>query len=93
MNETNEREIIILPALRCRRSKRILEYLTARGIPYRRVELDSTEGSELAVRYAFRASPGILVDGTSINPFDLLIQPGCRVDQEKAQRIFTGDRA
>lgn len=90
MNATNEREIVILPAPRCRRSKRILGYLAARRIPHRVVDLDSPEGGELAARYSFRASPGILVDGASVNPFDLLIQPGCRVDEEQAQRIFTG---
>ena len=86
-----EDEIIILPAPRCRRSKRILEYLAARGVPYRRVDLDSPEGNELAARYGFRASPGILVDGVSINPFDLLVS-GCRVDETKAQSIFARAR-
>lgn len=90
MNATNQREIVILPAPRCRRSKRILEYLAARGIPYRRVDPDSPEGTQLAVRYDFRASPGILVNGASINPFDLLVQPGCRIDEKQAQSIFTG---
>lgn len=90
MNATSQSEIIILPAPRCRRSKRILEYLAARNIPYRRVDPDSPEGGELAARYDFRASPGILVNGASINPFDLLVQPGCRVDVTQAQRIFAG---
>lgn len=90
MDTINKREIVILPAPRCRRSKRVLEYLTLHGIPYRRVDLDSPEGQELAARYRFRASPGILVDGASVNPFDLLIQPACRMDEAKAQRIFTG---
>jgi hypothetical protein len=90
MNATNQREIIILPAPRCRRSKRILEYLARRGIPFTRIPLDSPEGEALAVSHDLRASPGILVDGASVNPFELLIQPGCRVDEEKAQRIFAG---
>jgi len=86
-------EIIILPAPRCRRSRKILEYLTGRGIPFRRVELDSPEGQELAARYDFRASPGILVDGVSVNPYDLLIQPTCRVDEEKARMVLMPSHA
>jgi glutaredoxin len=84
----NLTEIIILPASRCRRSQKILEYLTGQGIPFRLVELDSAEGHELAARYGFRASPGILVNGVSVNPFDLLVQPSCRVDEEKARKIL-----
>jgi len=38
-----------------------------------------------------RASPGILVDDENINPFDLLIQPACRVDEEVAQRTLGAD--
>ncbi|MEZ0397412.1 MAG: hypothetical protein ABWK53_13405 [Anaerolineales bacterium] len=82
------KEIVILPAPRCRRSRRILEYLTGRGIPFRRVELDSPEGQQLAARYDFRASPGILVDGVSVNPYDLLLTPACRVDEVRAAQIF-----
>lgn len=84
-------EIVILPSPRCRRSRKILEYLTGRGIPFRQVELDSPEGRELAARHSFRASPGILVNSVSINPFDLLIQSACRVDEEKARTIFALD--
>jgi glutaredoxin len=83
-------EIILLPAPRCRRSKHILEYLASHGIPYVRIDLDSPEGQALAARHDFRASPGILVDGVSVNPFDLLIQPGCRIDERKAMQIFAG---
>ena len=82
------KEIILLPAPRCRRSRKILEYLTGRGLPFRRVDLDSAEGQELARRYDFRASPGILVDGVSVNPYDLLQVPACRVDEARAAQIF-----
>jgi glutaredoxin len=84
----NYREIIVLPAPGCRRSLRIVEYLERQGIPFCRVELDSPEGREPVARYGFRASPGILVDGISVNPFNLLIQPACRVDEEKARTIL-----
>ena len=87
----NYPDITILPAPGSRRSRKILEYLNKHGIPFRRVELDSAEGQELAARYDFRASPGILVDGVSVNPYEMLIQPACRVDEEKAQAIFLSD--
>jgi len=84
-------EIMILPAPGCRRSRRILEYLERYGIPFTRIPLDSQEGAVMAEKYNLRASPGILVDGVSVNPFELLIQPACRVDEEKAQAIFLSD--
>ncbi len=81
-------DIIILPTPGCRRSRKILEYLTRQGIPFRRVELTSVEGQDLAAQYGFRASSGILVNGINVNPFDLLVQPSCRVDEEKASKIL-----
>jgi glutaredoxin len=89
MNVVKPTEIIILPAPNCRRSKRIMRYLDEKGIPYRRVDLDSPEGNELSERFGFRASPGILVNGKSVNPFDLLIQPECKVDEAMAQQVFS----
>lgn len=79
-------EIVILPAAGCRRSRKIVEYLTERGIAFKRIELESAEGQELAGRYDFRASPGILVNGEKVNPYDLLMEGVCRVDEEKARK-------
>jgi len=60
----------------------------ARFRAFTRIELESPAGQWLVKQYDLRASPGILVDGVSINPFDVLIQPECRVDEAAAQRIF-----
>ena len=76
------RQIVILPAPGCRRSRKILTYLRQRGIPFSRVELDSPDGQALAAQHEMRASPGILVDGVSVNPFDLLQQPDCQINVE-----------
>ena len=84
------REIIVLPARGCRRSRRLLDYLQAHDIPFTRIDLESPEGQALAEQHDLRASPGILVDGVSVNPFDLLIQPACRVDDDKARAVFAG---
>ena len=82
------KSITILPAKDCRRSRKILEYLRANRIPFQQIELDSPEGGRLMEQYHFLASPGILVDGVSINPFDLLIQPQCLVNEPKLRQIF-----
>lgn len=84
------REIIVLPARGCRRSRKLLDYLQAHDIPFTRIDLESPEGQALAAQHDLRASPGILVDGVSVNPFDLLIQPACRVDHDKATALFAG---
>ncbi len=80
--------ITILPAQSCRRSSRVLAYLQAQGIPFTRIDLQSPEGQALATLHDLRASPGILVDGVAVNPFELLIQPACRVDEDKARAVF-----
>ena len=81
--------LTILPAKGCRRSRRILEYLQTNHIPYERVELDSPEGEKLMAKYHFLASPGILIDGERINPYDVLIQPACKVNEEKFKQLLT----
>lgn len=81
-------EIIILPAPNCRRSQKVLDYLTNRGIPFTRIPLESPEGQDIAERYHLRSSPGIIVDGEMVNPFDILIQPVCRIDEAELYRRF-----
>lgn len=87
---TVTRQVIVLPAQGCRRSRKLLDYLQAHGIPFTRIDLESPEGQALAEHHGLGASPGILVDGISVNPFDLLLQPACRVDDDKARAIFGG---
>lgn len=86
--DATPREIIVLPARGCRRSRKLLAYLAAHDVPFTRIDLESPEGQTLAEQYDLRASPGILVDGVNVNPFDLLIQPACRVDDDKARALF-----
>jgi len=88
LRNTAQTNITILPARNCRRSRKIIEYLEARGVTFTRIQLESVEGQALAAQYDLRASPGILVDGVSVNPFDVLIQPQCRVDETAARRVF-----
>jgi len=81
-------DITILPARGYRRSQRVLAYLDEKQIPYTRIELESEEGQALSEKHQLRSSPGILVNGRLVNPFDILIQPACRVDEAKAQALF-----
>ncbi len=74
-------DIIIIPARGCRRSQKVLDYLTTHDIPFTRIDLETPEGQALAEKYHLRASPGILVDDELVNPFDFLMQPGCRIDE------------
>jgi len=84
----SQERIVILPARNCRRSRKLVEYLESQGIPFTRIALESAEGRALAEENQMRASPGILVDGVSVNLLDVLIQGECRVDQKAANQWF-----
>ncbi len=86
-------EIVIVAAANCRRTLTILAFLEEHNIPHRQVSLDSKEGQQLLDRHQFRSSPGILVDGTSVNPFEILIREQCRVDERKALDIFQAGKS
>lgn len=86
-----ERNVVILSARNCRRSGKLVEYLKSQGIPFTRIALESMEGRALAEQHQMRALPGILIDGVSVNPLDVLIPGECRVDQEAANRWFATD--
>lgn len=81
-------EIIILPVKGCKPSKRIIQFLAQAGIPFQTVNPHSPEGQELIAQYNFQASPGIDVNGKKVNPFDLLVQPDCRTDEDAAKKLF-----
>lgn len=85
---TEYRDIVILPAEGCRRSRRMVDYLRQQQIPFTEIPLTSPEGQALMQQHDLRASPGILVDGVSVNPFDVLIRPDCKVDEAAVRRIF-----
>lgn len=86
----NGLKITILPYKNCLRSKKVLEFLNKHQIPYEQVSPESQSGKRLYNQYQFRASPGIIVEGKSINPYDILIWKECRINEEKALGLFTG---
>jgi hypothetical protein len=87
-----DRDIVIISTQSCRRSRAVLSYLERQGIPFTHVAAESPEGQDLIGQYSLRASPGILVGGVSVSPFDLLIPPACQVDEDAAQRAFGAAR-
>ena len=86
------RKIIIIPYPGCKRSERIISFLKEHEIPYREVPSETQEGQQLHDQYQFRASPGIVVDQASINPYQILVRKECRMDEKKALELF-GDPA
>jgi len=79
---------VILPAADCRRSKKVLAYLDEEQVPYTRVDLETAEGQALVEEHELRSSPGILVDGELVNPFDILEAPSCRIKEPIARQVF-----
>ena len=57
-------------------------------MPLEKIELESPQGQTLAETYDLRASPGILANGASVNPYDVLQRGICRVDEGAARRVF-----
>jgi arsenate reductase-like glutaredoxin family protein len=84
--------ITIIPYPNCKRSERIISFLKEHEIPFREILSESPEGKLLQDQYQFRASPGIIVNQTSINPYQILVRKECRGDEKKALVLF-GDPA
>ncbi len=82
------KEIIILPAANYRRSQKVLAYLDENQVTYTRIDLETEKGQQLITDYELRSSPGILVDGVLVNPFDILEAPSCRIKEPTARQLF-----
>ncbi|MBX3055606.1 MAG: hypothetical protein KF770_03955 [Anaerolineae bacterium] len=82
------KEIVILPAANCRRSQKVLAYLDENQVTYSRIDLETEKGQQIVADYELRSSPGILVDGVLVNPFDILEAPSCRVKEPIARQLF-----
>jgi glutaredoxin len=82
------KEIIILPAANCRRSQKVLAYLDENQVAYTRINLETEQGEQMMAEYELRSSPGILVDGVLVNPFDILEAPSCRIKETAVRPLF-----
>lgn len=87
------KEITILPAANCRRSQKVLAYLDENQVAYTRIDLETEEGQRMMAKYDLRSSPGILVDGVLVNPFDILEAPACRIKEPAARQLFGLEKA
>lgn len=67
---------------------KVLAYLDERQVPYQRIDLETAVGQQMMAQYAMRSSPGILVDGMLVNPFDILELPACQILEPQASQIF-----
>ena len=71
-------QIIIVRNRRCRKSDVVVRFLEQEHIPHRVLYLgEEAEADELAEQYHLKASPGIIINGQSVNPYHLVEK--CRV--------------
>ena len=80
--------IIILRTRQCRRSDLIIKFLQAENIPHVVKSLENDpEAQRLAQKFDLRSSPGIIVNGQMVNPYQLL--ENCQIkDRVKAKRLL-----
>ncbi|GAB4569864.1 MAG: hypothetical protein Kow0077_03050 [Anaerolineae bacterium] len=84
----SQSDLILVTAEGCRRSKTLVTFLKERAIPFIEVPVASEEGRALVARHDIRSSPGILINGRVISPFDVLIPGQCRVDEASLMRLL-----
>jgi len=80
-------QIIIVRNRRCRKSDVVVRFLEQENIPHRVLFLgEDAEADRLAKQYHLKASPGIIINGQTVNPYHLIDK--CRVkypEQTKAR--------
>jgi len=83
-----DKTIIILRTRQCRRSDLIIKFLQAENIPHVVKSLENDpEAQRLAQKFDLRSSPGIIVNGQMVNPYQLL--ENCQIkDRVKAKRLL-----
>ncbi|MDZ7402291.1 MAG: hypothetical protein ONB37_19210 [candidate division KSB1 bacterium] len=80
--------IIILRTRQCRRSDLIIKFLQAEKMPHivKLLEEDP-EAQQLAQQFDIRSSPGIIVNGQVVNPYQMI--ENCQIkDRVKARRLL-----
>lgn len=81
-------EIIILRTRRCRKSDLIIKFLETEQIPHvvKPLETD-VEAQRIAKELNILSSPGIIVNGQVVNPYQLL--ENCQIkDREKTKAML-----
>jgi len=83
-----DKTIIILRTRQCRRSDLIIKFLQAENIPHvvKSLETDP-EAQRLAQKFDLRSSPGIIVNGQVVNPYQMI--ENCQIkDRVKARQLL-----
>ncbi len=86
--KSNSSQIIILRTRNCRKSNLIIKFLEDEQVPHvvKSLETDA-EAQWLAKELNIFSSPGIIVNGQAINPYQLI--ENCQIkDREKAKRLL-----
>lgn len=83
--ENNRARVIILRLRKCRRSDLIINFLQEEKIPFHIYYLNEDEEAQrIARKHNILASPGIIINGHSINPHQLIAK--CQIrDRKKAK--------
>jgi len=84
----SDQNILILRTRKCRKSDVIINFLKNENIPHTVRYLDNdAEARQLAEKHNILASPGIIVNNQSVNPYHLVER--CQVKEpEKTKKMF-----
>lgn len=88
MEKMETKTIIILRTRQCRRSDLIIKFLQAEKIPHsvKLLETDP-EAQQLAQQYHILSSPGIIVNGQVVNPYQMI--ENCQIkDRARARQLL-----
>lgn len=87
-SKMENKAIIILRTRRCRRSDLVIKFLQAEQIPFMVKSLeDDPEAQRLAQKFDIRSSPGIIVNGQVVNPYQMI--ENCQIkDRAKAKQLL-----
>ena len=88
MSQTTDHRIVILRNRKCRKSDVVVRFLGQEQMSFEVLYLgEKTEADELAKQYGILASPGIILNGTSVNPYELVER--CKLkDPEGTRALF-----
>jgi glutaredoxin len=83
-----DHRIIIVRNRKCRKSDVIVRFLSQEQMSFEVFYLgEDKEADELAKKYGILASPGIIINGNAVNPYQLVEQ--CKVkDAEGTKKLF-----
>ncbi len=88
MSISLDHRIVIVRNRKCRKSDVVVRFLGQERMSFEVLYLgEDKEADKLAKEYGILASPGIIINGTAINPYQLVEQ--CKVkDPESTKKVF-----